>query len=108
MSPHFVHLTGDAPFRVVGVAGTCVNAFGLGGNVLSLLLLHVHRPRSPTLLLLFALTLLDIFILGTNQYFYNLPSLIKDSPEQLVSPYFHSYYLWMSLHCVAKVRRRGT
>ncbi len=65
--------------RLVGVAGTAVNSIGLAGNLLSLLLLNYHRPKSPTLSLLFTLTALDMFILGTNQYFYNIPSLVKVS-----------------------------
>ena len=88
---------------MVGVGGTAVNSIGFVGNLASLLLLNFHRPRSPTLSLLFALTLVDTFILGTNQYFYNVPSLVRDSPEPVVSKYYHSFYLWMSLHCVAKV-----
>ena len=92
--------------RLVGVGGTAVNSIGLVGNLASLLLLNFHRPKSPTLSLLFTLTFVDMFILGTNQYFYNIPSLIKDSPVPRVSKYYHSFYLWITLHCVAKVKER--
>ena len=92
-------------YRLVGVAGTAVNSIGLAGNLVSLLLLKFHRPKSPTLSLLFTLTLVDMFILVTNQYFYNIPSLDQLSQETLVNKYYHSFYLWIILHCVAKVLR---